>query len=451
MPDHQPIVASPLYRLSRPLIMLAALYCAAAMGIANGARFEIQQWETGNGARVYFVPAMELPMVDVEVVFDAGSARDGTRPGVAQLTSRLLDSGAGPLNADEIAESFEDLGARFSTESQRDMAVVSLRSLSDPGYLGPAIDTLALILRDPTFPDDALERERSRLLTVLQREQQSPGSLATNAFWRAIYRDHPYGSHPLGTPESLSGLTRADVAAYHREYYVARNAVIALVGALDRAGAEALAERLVSGLPSGVAAPGLPPVPPLDEPQRIHVEFPSSQTHILAGQAGMQRHDPDYFPLYVGNHILGGSGLVSRISDEIRDKRGLAYSAYSYFSPMRAAGPFLLGLQTQNDQAETAIEVLFKTVGNYIDEGPTAKELSAARRNITGGFPLRIASNHDIANNLAVIGFYGLPLDYLDRFNLQVEAVSREEIRDAFRRRITPGHMVTVTVGQSAQ
>ncbi len=451
MPDYQPNVADPRYPLSRLLPMLVALFCAAAVGVAQGAQLEIQQWETGNGARVYFVPAMELPMVDVQIVFDAGSARDGTRPGVAQLTSRLLDSGAGALNADAIAESFEDLGARFSAESHRDMAVVNLRSLSDPGYLGPAIDTLALILRDPTFPDDALERERSRLLTVLQREEQSPGSLASNAFWRAIYRDHPYGSHPLGTPESLAGLTRADVAAHHREFYVALNAVIALVGALNRAEAEALAERLVSDLPAGNAAPALPAVPPLDEPQRIHIEFPSSQTHVLAGQAGMQRHDPDYFPLYVGNHILGGNGLVSRINDEIRDKRGLAYSAYSYFSPMRAAGPFILGLQTQNEQAETAIEVLFSTVGDFINQGPTAKELSAASRNITGGFPLRIASNHDIASNLAVIGFYGLPLDYLDRFNAQVEAVTREKIRDAFRRRIVPGHMVTVTVGQSAQ
>jgi zinc protease len=451
MPDDRPNNPERRPRIARLLAMFAALWCAAALGPALGAQLEIQHWETANGARVYFVPAPELPMVDVQVVFDAGSARDGDRPGVAQLTSRLLDSGAGGLDADAIAESFEDLGARFSTESHRDMAIVNLRSLSDPGFLGPAIDTFALVLRDPTFPDDALERERARLLTALQREEQSPGSLASNAFWRAVYRDHPYGSHVLGTPESLAGLGRTDVAAHHRAYYVARNAVIALVGALDRAGAEALAERLVRDLPAGDAAPGLPPAPALDAPQRIHVEFPSSQTHILAGQAGMLRDDPDYFPLYVGNHILGGSGLVSRISDEIRDKRGLAYSAYSYFTPMRAAGPYILGLQTQNEQAESAIEVLFDTVGSFIDEGPTAKELSAASRNITGGFPLRIASNRDIAGNLAVIGFYGLPLDYLDTFNAQVEAVTRAQIREAYQRRVDLDRMVTVTVGRSAQ
>lgn len=451
MPDTTQPALNPRIGAARLARALLAGLCCLMLAAAHGAQIEIQHWETGNGARVLFVPAPELPMIDVQVVFDAGSARDGGRPGVAQLTSRLLDSGAGELDANAIAEAFEDLGARFSAESHRDMAVVNLRSLSDPDYLIPAVDTLALLLRAPTFPEDALERERGRLLTALQREEQSPGSLASNAFYRAVYRDHPYGSHPLGTPESLAGLARADVATHHRQYYVARNAVIALVGALDRIEAEALAERLVGELPSGAAAPELPPVPVLDAPRRIHIEFPSSQTHILAGQAGLQRLDRDYFPLYVGNHILGGSGLVSRISDEIRDKRGLAYSAYSYFSPMRAPGPYLLGLQTQNDQAESAIGVLFDTVGAFIDEGPTAKELTAAVRNITGGFPLRIASNSDIAGNLAVIGFYGLPLDYLDRFNDQVEAVTRERIRDAYQRRIDPDRMVTVTVGRAAQ
>ncbi len=440
--------------MSLPALLLALL-CACAFTIAKAAPLEIEHWETANGARVYFVAAPELPMVDVQVVFDAGSARDGDRPGVAQLTNRLLDSGAGGLDADAIAEAFEDLGARFGAESHRDMALVTLRSLSAPAYLEPALDTLARILRAPTFPEDALERERNRLLTALQREEQSPGDLASNAFWRAVYRDHPYASHPLGTPESLAALTRDELAAYHGEYYVARNAVVAITGALDRAGAEAVADRLTGGLPAGAAAPALPPVPAPEpasaEARRIHIEFPSSQTHVLAGQAGMTREDPDYFALYVGNHILGGSGLVSRITDEVRDKRGLAYSAYSYFSPMRAPGPYLLGLQTQNEQAATAIEVLFATLGDFIDEGPTAKELTAATRNITGGFPLRIASNRDIAGNLAVIGFYGLPLDYLDTFNARVEAVTRADIRDAFQRRVDPARMVTVTVGRSAR
>jgi zinc protease len=161
----------------------------------------------------------------------------------------------------------------------------------------------------------------------------------------------------------------------------------------------------------------------------------------------MRRGDPDYLPLYVGNHILGGSGLVSRISDEVREKRGLSYSAYSYFVPMRVAGPFTLGLQTRNENRAEALAVLRQTLARYVGEGPTDEELLAAKKNITGGFPLNIDSNSDILGYIAMIGFYGLPLDYLDTFNQRVEAVTAAQIRDAFARRVHPERMVTVTVG----
>ena len=436
-------------RAALPALLGLLLWTLTAA--AHGARIDIQHWETANGARVYFVQAMELPMVDLQIVFDAGSARDDIRPGVAQLTSRLLGQGAGDMDADEIAERFEELGAQFSTESHRDMAVADLRSLSDPEYLGPALDTLATILQSPTFPPQALERERGRLLTALQAEEQSPADIASKAFFRAVYADHAYASHTLGTSESLQGLERGHMEEFHQRFYVARNAVIAIVGALTRAQAEETAERLVRGLPAGEPAPTVPAVPALERMERVHIDYPSSQTHVMAGRAGLRRLDPDYFPLYVGNHVLGGSGLVSRISGEVREKRGLAYSAYSYFSPMRAEGPFILGLQTRNDQAEDAVKVLLDTLSAFIAEGPTAAELTAAKKNITGGFPLRIASNRSIVGNLAVIGFYGLPLDYLDTFNDRVEAVTGDQIRDAFSRRIDPATLVTVTVGQSAQ
>lgn len=409
----------------------------------------IQHWETGNGARVYFVPAPELPMVDIEVIFDAGGARDGDKGGIAQLTNGLLDQGAGKLNADQIAEHFENLGAQFGASSHRDMAVVSLRSLTDPQLLQPALETFALILREPTFPADSLERIRNQMLIALQGELQSPGAIANKAFYKALYGDHPYASPVLGTEDSLKALSRNEVVAYHKRYYVARNAVVAIVGALDRAATEKLVNSLMSGLSAGKAAPPLPNVAPLKEAQSIHIDYPSTQTHVLIGQPGMTRDDPDYFALYVGNHMLGGSGLVSRISEEVREKRGLSYSAYSYFTPMRDKGPYTLGLQTRNDQTEEAIKVLRETLQHFIDEGPTKKELKASKQNITGGFPLRISSNSKIVQNLAAIGFYNLPLDYLDTFNAHVEAVTIEQIRDAFKSHVHPDKMVTVTVGPS--
>lgn len=438
--------------LLRPWVSgLALLLPVAMLNCAEGAQLDIQRFDTKNGARVYFVQAMELPIVDIQITFDAGSARDGERSGLAQLTNRMLSQGAGDLDADAIAEGFDRLGAEFNTDAQRDMAVVSLRTLSQREYLNKAIDLAALVLRQPTFPQESLNGERNRMLIQLQTQEQSPSDIAAKAFFRTVYANHPYANHPLGTPESVRALTREETRAFHGRYYVARNAIVAIVGALSRADAEDVAERLMGGLPSGEPAPALPPVAALDRPQTVHIVYPSSQTHVLVGQVGLTRLDPDYFPLYVGNHVLGGSGLVSRLNEEIREKRGLAYSTYSYFSPMRVEGPYILGFQTRTDQAEAASKILLDTLNGFIKDGPTAKELAASKKNITGGFPLRLASNRNVVQNLAVIGFYDLPLDYLDTFSDKAAAVTAEQIRDAFRRRIHPDNLVTVTVGQSAK
>ncbi len=439
--------------LSVATFFVAAMCLAVSTVFAKDAHNSkgpvIEHWQTKNGAKVYFVAAPELPMVDVRVVFDGGGARDGTKPGLALLTNGLLAEGAGDLDATAIAKRFEDLGARFSNSSHRDMTVVSLRSLSDAGLLDPALDNLALILTKPSFPQESLERERKRLLIALQAEKESPGDISDKAFFETVYGDHPYAHPPKGSEASVNQLNRSDIVDFHRRYYVAKNAVVAIVGNLKRSQAEALAEKVVGGLAEGKPASPLPEVSQLPDAQSVRIEHPSQQTHILMGQPGMRREDADYFPLYVGNHILGGSGLVSRLSEEIREKRGLSYSTYSYFSPMRKEGPYTLGLQTRNDQATQALEVLEQVLRNFVDRGPSDDELKAAKQNITGSFPMRISSNTRIVEYISVIGFYGLPLDYLDRFNEHVEAVTVEQIRDAFKRRVNPDKMVTVVVGGS--
>ncbi len=408
---------------------------------------EIQHWKTSNGARVYFVAAPQLPMLDIRVVFDAGSARDGKLPGLALMTNALLDAGASDLDEETIAERLEGLGAQLSSTALRDMAMVSLRSLSDARYLDPAVAILARIIGEPRFPEEVFQRERKRLLVSLRAEQQSPGDIASKAFYRAIYGEHPYASPVNGTEESLQALRRSDLQRFHQRYYVAANAVVALVGDLTREEAEKLAEQLVAPLSTGTAAPSLPAVKPLAGAVERSLPHPSTQTHILLGQPGMTRTDPDYMALYVGNHILGGSGFGSRIMTEIREKRGLAYSAYSFFLPMRRKGPFQMGLQTRNETAAEAERLLREILVRFIEEGPTEKELIAAKKNITGSFPLRIDSNRDILEYIAMIGFYGLPLDYLETFNQRVEAVTGEAIRDAFRRRIDPRRLAAIRVG----
>ncbi|MGD8572443.1 MAG: pitrilysin family protein [Gammaproteobacteria bacterium] len=412
------------------------------------AAINIQHWTTDNGARVYFVAAPELPMVDLQVTFNAGAARDTDgKAGAALLTNAMLPEGAGKLSAEQISERFDELGARFGSDSERDMSTYTLRSLSEEDVLTPALETLATVLGEPTFPRDAFERERKRLLIGIEQRKQSPGALADEAFYEAVFQDHPYGTMPSGYEETVKSLTVADLKAFYDRYFVASNATIAIVGNLDRAKAEQVANRAVAKLKKGEPAPALPKVDALEKAAEVKVAHPSSQTHILLGQPGMHRGDPDYYALYVGNHILGGSGLVARLSNEIREKRGLAYSTYSYFLPMRKDGPFEIGLQTRNDQAEEALKVVRETVKDFITNGPTEEELTASKKNITGGFPLRISSNKKILGYIGMIGFYQLPLDYLDTFNDKVQALTVADIQDAFKRRVHPDKMVTIMVG----
>ncbi|MCK5877086.1 MAG: insulinase family protein [Candidatus Marithrix sp.] len=406
----------------------------------------IQHWQTTNGTKVYFVPAPDLPMVNIEVVFDAGSARDGVKPGLAKLTNGLLNEGADSYSADQIAEKFDSLGAEFGNSVNRDMAKVTLRSLTEPKLLQPALEMLALLLTKPNFEPQSLERVRQQILTELKYQQQSPDDIVEQKFYATVFGEHNYATSPTGTISSVTALTREDLQQFYNQYYVANNMLVSIVGALDRKTAEKLANTIAK-LPIGTAPVAIPPVTLLTKAETVHIEYPATQTKILLGQPGLKRGDKDYFSLYVGNYILGGAGLVSRLSEEVREKRGLAYSAYSYFMPQRVLGAFIAGLGTRNDQASQAIEIVRKTMQDFIKNGPTETELKEAKQGITGRFPLRIKSNRDIVGYLSMLGFYNLPLDYLHTFNANVEAVTLPLIKDAFQRRINVDKLVTVTVG----
>jgi zinc protease len=406
----------------------------------------IQSWTTSKGAKVVFVQADALPMLDVRVVFDAGSARDGELPGLAAFTNGMLTEGAGELDAGALAARVEDRGIRLGSGSLRDMAWVSVRTLSEAETRDVAIDTLAKVLAAPRFDKDAIERVRQQMLIGLRKVEQSPSSMASRRFFRTLYDDHPYAHPSEGTVESLQAINKTLLRSFHHQHYVAANAVIAMVGAVDRATAEAIAETATAGLQPGQHAPALPDVPPV-KGSELRQAFPSSQTHIYLGQSGVARHDPDYFPLFVGNHVLGGSSLVSILGEEVRNKRGLSYSVYSFFSPMRARGPFLMVAQTKNAQAGKALEVMQNTLRQFIDDGPTEEQLEASKRNIIGGFPLKIANNGKIVEYISMIGFYGLPLDWLETLTGKVAAVTTQQVRDAFRRRIDPANSIAVVVG----
>jgi zinc protease len=364
------------------------------------------------------------------------------------MTAAALDEGSGDLDANEIAIRFESVGAEYGSEVELDMAYMSLRSLSDPDLFEPAFDTYLSAVTAPSFPPRVFERIRKQTLVALREEAQSPESIASKAFYRAVYGDHPFAEPVIGTEQSVREIQPEDLRAFHRRYFVTGNTVLALVGDLTRAQAEKIAARIDEAMPHGTAPPPLPAVQRLAETKTVNIPFPSEQAHVLIGQTGIPRGHPDYFPLYVGNHVLGGSGFTSRLVKEVRVQRGLSYSVYSYFLPNLVAGPFIIGLQTRADQAAQATQVATETVQNFVRNGPTRQELALATSNITGGFPLRIDSNGDILEYLAMIGYYQLPLDYLDTFNSNVEAVDQAEIRKAFKERLEVEHMVRVVVGR---
>ena len=431
--------------LARGVVLLAALSAASTAR----ATLPIQSWTLPNGARVLFVENRALPIVDISIDFPAGSSRDEPdRTGVASMTLGMMRLGAGGIDESGIASRLADVGGQIGSRFDADRAGYSLRSLSSAEELGEGLQLLAAIVQDPAFPAEVLEREKARLIAGLTEANSKPESIAERAFYGSLYGTHPYGQRGSGEIATVGAVGVADLRSFYAKWFRADWAVVAIMGDVSREQADEMARRVTARLPrSAASVPPLPAVVPLEGPIERRIAHPAAQSHLLMGQPGMTRNDPDYFPLFVGNYDLGGGGFASRLVDEVRQKRGLAYSSYSFFSALAEKGVFQVGLQTKKEQADQALEVVRNTLRKYVVDGPTEQELAAAKQNLIGGFPLRIDSNKKIHDYLALIGFYRLPLDYLDLFVREIDAVTVLRVRDAFRRRVDPERMVTVIVG----
>ena len=413
---------------------------------AAHAGLKIQQWQTSRGAEVYFVENHDLPIIDISTNFYAGSARDdAAKPGVAGITRHLMTLGAAGLSDEKISKQFADVGAQLGGGVDDDKASFKLRTLSSGRERDKALDLYIKILQKPDFPEDVLAREKARVIAGLKEAATQPETIADKAYTKALFGSHPYGFD--AEPEHIQKIDRYDVLKFYKTYYGAQGAVIALMGDMSREQAEQIAEKIALDLPKADKPADLPLVAYPSAASEQRIAHPATQAHILMGYPGMKRGDPDFFPLYVGNYVLGGGGFVSRLTEEVREKRGLVYSVYSYFMPMAALGQFQIGLQTKKDQADAALAVVRETLDKFMKNGVTENELKAAKQNLVGGFPMRIDSNSKILDYLALIGFYKLPLDYLDTFNDNVNKVTAAQIKEAFNRRIQTDKMVTVIVG----
>ncbi|MES2818879.1 MAG: pitrilysin family protein [Pseudomonadota bacterium] len=416
-------------------------------GKAPGRRaLDIQTWQTAEGAKVLFVEARQLPMLDLRLTFAAGSSQDGDVPGLAMLTNAMLNEGVPGKDVTAIAEGFENLGADFGNGAYRDMAVLSLRSLSARDIRDPALQLFKQVIGRPTFPKDALARIKNQVLAGFEYQKQNPGTLANLELFERLYGEHPYAHPSDGTPQSIPGITPRQLQAFHARTYAAGNAVIALVGDLSRDEAMALAAQVSAALPKGPALPAMPQ-PAEPEPGLSHIEFPSNQTHLMLAQLGIDRQAPDYAALYLGNQILGGGGFGTRLMTEVREKRGLTYGVYSGFSAMQARGPFTISLQTRAELSAGTLALVQNLLRDYLASGPTQQELDDAKRELAGSFPLGTASNAAIVGQLGSIGFYDLPLTHLEDFMAQAQALSVEQVKTAMAKHLDPDGLVIVTAG----
>jgi len=428
---------------SRARFAVICLLTSLASSLAL-AGVKIEHWIAPSGAKVYFVETRVLPILDVQLDFAAGGVfAPAGKSGLAGLTQGLLETGAADLDEEHIAGRLVDIGARLGGGADSDRASVSLRTLSSKPEREAALDLLRTVLSAPTFPQSVLEREKGRTIASIREAETRPDAIAAKRFAAAIYPGHPYGVSP--TVDSVAAVTREDLVEFHRRHYGAKGAIVSIIGDVSRAEAEAIAQRLTEALPPGGAE--LVP-PPVTKPQRgtIKIAHPAAQSHVHIGLPAIRRSDADYFPLLVGNYTLGGGGFVSRLMKEVREKRGYAYSVYSYLAPRKLEGPFEIGLQTKREQVGDALKVVDEVLTEYIAKGPTPKELAAAKKNLVDGFALRMDSNAKLLGYLSAIGFYGLPLTYLDDFPAKVKAVTAEQIKAAFARHVKAENLVTVIV-----
>lgn len=430
------------------LIVAIAASLLLGFSLAANATPKIQHWQAPSGAQVYFVENHDLPMLDVAVDFPAGSGFDSAeKSGLAGLTHGLLDLGAEGMSEDDIARRLADIGAQFGGTFDADRSNIALRTLSSRVERDEALTIMARVLQRPLFPETVLAREKSRLIAALKEAETKPESIASKAFSKAVFGGHPYGLPASGEIATVEKLQRSDLDAFYSSHYGAHSAVVALMGDISRVEAEEIAQNLTAQLPPGGASSEIAQVVKQSSASTLRIPHPATQSHILIGAPGVARNDADYFPLYVGNYILGGGGFVSRLMQEVREKRGMAYSVYSYFIPMQQPGAFQIGLQTRKDQADEAIQIVNKTLRDFMDRGVSEKELLAAKQNIINGFPLRIDSNKKILDYLSAIGFYHLPLSYLDDFPSRISRVTVADISAAFRRKVNPDVLATVIVG----
>jgi zinc protease len=443
--------------LPNKLIKQAGIALALILGVITSAHaiLPIEKLDSFKSAQAYLVQTKALPMVDIEISIDAGDRYDPVaKSGLATVVGQLMNYGAksekGFLSEAQIADELADLGANLGVSVSGERAIMRIRTLSRKDLRDRAVQLASAMLSAPTYDAKILAREKQRMTTALLESETKPESVLDRRFRKSVYGNYPLANSP--TVQSIANISATDLQQFHKQFYRGDRMIVSIVGDVSKAEAAEIVQGLLQRVPqSGPAIAKLPefersPVEPLSQ-REVAIPFDSQQAHIAMGMTAVTRSNPDYFPLLVGNYVLGGGGFVSRLMSEVREKRGLAYSVFSYFAPGKDAGIFQAGLQTKNDQATLALDVLSTTIAQFIANGPTQSELDAAKANLVNGYPLRIDNNRKLLDNVSSIVWNNLPLDTMEVWARQVEAVSLEQVKAAFQKYLAMDRMKIVVLG----
>ncbi|CTQ48349.1 M16 family metallopeptidase [Jannaschia donghaensis] len=425
-------------RLIAPLAFLLPLPALAAV--------EIQEVVTPGGITAWLVEEHSIPFTSIEIQFDGGANEDTPESrGATYLMMGLLEEGAGDMDARAFAEAEESLAARLSFDASNDSVTVGLSFLTE--YRDESVDLMRAALTDPTFDPDAVERVREQVLAGLASDARDPNEIASRTFSALSFPSHPYGTAMKGTPETVAALSIDDLRRAHGRALTRDRVHVGVAGDITAEDLAPLLDRLLGDLPESDSA-DVPQVETVLDGGVTVVDYPTPQSVVLFGHEGVEFDDPDYFPAFVLNQVLGGSGFDSRLMTEVREKRGLTYGIGTYLAPRDKTAQLLGQFASSNDKAADAIEIVRAEWARLAENGITKEELDAAKTYLTGAYPLRFDGNSRIAGILVGMQSIGLPIDYIPTRNDRVEAVTLEDVKRVAARLLDPEDLHFVVVGQ---
>ncbi|MBM3502798.1 MAG: insulinase family protein [Alphaproteobacteria bacterium] len=398
------------------------------------------------GLKAWHVHEPSIPIVTINVAFRGGAATEPIgKEGLAKMLASLMDEGAGDMDSQAFQRRLQELAVALRFDSGRDSFSLSIRTLTK--FRDEAVALADLALTKPRFDAEAIERIRAQVAQNIRRRSQSPDAILSQTFFKQGFPGHPYGRSSEGSEESIKAISAEDLRSFLLGRFAKDNMVIGVVGDVDAAEAGRLLDRAFGGLPAKSLPIDVPETRLAAGGDTLIVRRPVPQSVVMWGLPGIKRNDPDFFPVTLLNHVLGGGGFNSRLYEEVREKRGLAYSVYSSLVPMDRTGILLGGLGTQNERVAESIEVLRSQLRDIAEHGIRPEELTAAKTYTAGSFALRLDSNGAIAATLVSLQMNDLGIDYLDRRVELINAVTLADVQRVARQLIRPEAMFIVTVG----